>query len=299
MRSGTFLITLALSCTLWGQELNCRVMINHQQIQISDATVFSKMEEDFTRFLNERKWTNVEFAPEERIKCNLLVTITAMPAIGTFEASAQVISARPIYGTDYESVLLNFGDRDWSFSYLTTKPIMFNENTYMDNISSMLAFYAYVIIGMDFDSFGELAGDPYYQKAFLVVNNAQQSNYPGWQQFGSTRNRYWLIENLQNPSLTPIRTALYNYHRLGMDIMREQPDEAKNVIVKSLEDVQKANRARPRSILTISFMDAKAAELTNIFATGSPTVRRKAYNILTTIDPSKADKFKAMIDSSQ
>jgi hypothetical protein len=179
------------------------------------------MTEDFTRFLNDRKWTTLEFKNEERIKCNLLITITAMPTIGTFEASAQIISARPVFGTDYETVLLNFGDRDWSFSYLTSRPLQFNENSFTDNITSILAFYAYLIIALDFDSFAEMSGDPYYQKAFQIMNNAQQSNYPGWQQFGSTRNRYWLIENFMNASLQPIRRAFIHTTVRGWIVTRK------------------------------------------------------------------------------
>ena len=294
-----FLLSLIfLACSLIGynQELNCRVVIDHRQISLSDPSIFDEMETDITEFLNNRKWTNDEFEREERINCNLLITLTDMSTIGSFGATVQVISSRPIYGTDYETVLLNFADRDWSFSYIQSKPIQYNENSFTDNLSSLLAYYAYIILGMDYDSFSELGGSEFYQEALEIVNNAQQSNFPGWQQLGSNRNRYWLVENLQNTSLRPIRNALYAYHRLGLDVFQEKPDETRNVIVKSLQNIQLANRSRPRSILTVSFMDAKASEIAHIYSDGSPTVRKKAYNIVTSIDPSKTDTFKPMIE---
>ncbi len=279
-----------------GQELNCRVVIDRTQVTVSDPSVFDEMESDLSEFINNRKWTDDNFELEERINCNLLMTITAVPTVGVYEATVQIISSRPVYGTEYETVVMNFADRDWTFNYIPSRPINYNENSFTDNISSLLAYYAYVVIGMDYDTFGELSGAKYYEEAFRIVNNAQQSSFPGWQQLGSNRNRYWLIENLRNPSLEPVRNALYTYHRKGLDIFREEPDKARNVIAVALQNIQRANRTRPRSILTISFMDAKATELAQIYSDGSPTIRKKAYGILTSIDPSKTDRFKPMIE---
>lgn len=298
MKIRLIILILIASCGVhsFAQELNCRVVIDHTQVNLSDPSVFKEMESDFAEFMNNRRWTTDEFQVYERINCNLLITITSSPSVGVYEATVQIISARPIFGTDYETIMLNFADRDWAFSYVPSRPIQYNENSFTDNISSLLAFYAYVIVAMDYDSFSPLGGSAHYQQAYRIVNNAQQSNYPGWQQLGSTRNRYWLIENLQNPSLEPIRRALYSYHRLGLDVYREKPDEARNVIAEALQGIQGANRARPRSILTISFIDSKATELVSLYATGSPTVRKKVYGILTSIDPSKTEQFKAMIE---
>lgn len=286
----------SLSFYGFGQELNCRVVIDRTQVTVSDPSVFDEMESDLSEFINNRKWTDDNFELEERINCNLLMTITAVPTVGVYEATVQIISSRPVYGTEYETVVMNFADRDWTFNYIPSRPINYNENSFTDNISSLLAYYAYVVIGMDYDTFGELSGAKYYEEAFRIVNNAQQSSFPGWQQLGSNRNRYWLIENLRNPSLEPVRNALYTYHRKGLDIFREEPDEARNVIAVALQNIQRANRTRPRSILTISFMDAKATELAQIYSDGSPTIRKKAYGILTSIDPSKTDRFKPMIE---
>lgn len=291
-----FIALILAGLSVQAQELSCNVVVDRQQVSVSDPSIFDEMETDFAEFINNRKWTDDKFKPEERIKCNFLITITGVPSVGVYEATVQILSARPVYGTDYETVLLNFADRDWSFAYVPSKPIQFNENAFTDNISSLLSYYAYIILGLDYDSFSPLGGTPYYQEAFQIVNNAQQSSFPGWQQLGNTRNRYWLIENLLSASLEPVRQAMYTYHRQGLDIMREEPDEARNKIAECLQNIQKANRSRPRSILTISFMDAKATELANIFSSGSPTVRKKAYGILTSIDPSKTDRFKPIIE---
>ena len=291
---GFFLIFLSIST--FSQELNCRVIVNAQQIQTTETGVFADMETQFAQFLNTRKWTSDEFGEQEVINCNLVLTITDMPSVGVFKASVQVLSSRPVYGTSYETVVMNFADRDWEFEYLPSQPLRFNENAFLDNISSLLAYYAYMIIGFDYDTFSELGGTPHFQNAFKIVNNAQQTNFTGWQQFNSVRNRYWLVENLLNPQLEPIRKALYTYHINGLDIMTERQEEAEKNMLTALSGVQKANRARPRSILTISFMDAKASELTQVFSESSLATRRQAYNLLNNIDPARNDEYKGLIE---
>ena len=296
MRTLLFAIFAVLTSYLFGQELNCRVVVNAQQVQTTERGIFQDMETEFAQFLNNTKWTSDTFDEEEVINCNLIININEMPSIGVFEATVQVLSSRPIFGTNYESVLLNFADRDWTFEFVQSQPLRFNENTFTSNITSLLAFYANVIIGMDYDSFAELGGDPYYEKAFNIVNNAQQSNFGGWQQFNSIRNRYWLVENLRNPQLEGIRKALYEYHRNGLDIMADQKDQAESNILSALSEVQKANRARPRSILTISFMDAKSSELMQLYGETSLAKRRQAYNLLNSIDPSRSDDYRVLIE---
>lgn len=286
------------SLASFSQELNCRVIVNAQQVQTTERSIFTEMESDFAQFLNNRKWTSDEFTEEEIINCNLLITISEMPSIGVFKASVQVLSSRPVYGTNYETVLLNIADRDWDFEFVQSQPLNFNENAFSNNITSLLAYYAYLIIGYDYDSFSELGGTPYFQKAFTIINNAQQSSYPGWQQFssGSNRNRYWMIENIQNPLLESVRKSIYKYHRSGLDIMDEEKEEAEKIILSALSEIQKANKARPRSIITISFMDAKSNEIVQIFTKSSLATRRQAYNLLSNIDPSRTDEFKVLIE---
>jgi len=290
------IIFLLCVTSAYAQELNCRVIVNAQQVQTTERAIFAEMETEFAQFLNTTKWTTDDFEEEEVINCNLVITISDQPSIGVFTASVQVLSSRPVYGTSYESVIMNFADRDWNFEYVQSQPLRFNENIFTSNITSMLAYYAYMIIGMDYDTFSEMGGTPHFEDAFQIVNNAQQSNFSGWQQFNSVRNRYWLVENVQNPQLEPIRKALYAYHRNGLDIMAENREEAEKNILAALTNVQRANRARPRSILTISFMDAKSGELIQIFSESSLARRRQAYNLLSNIDPARTDDYKALIE---
>jgi hypothetical protein len=296
MRSVAVIILTLLSFCSVAQELNTIVTINvGPEVETTDRTVFRDMKNALQQFLNTRKWTNDAFQPHEKINCSLLININAMPSIGIFSASVQVRSARPIYNSNYTSLLLNFADRDWEFEYIESQPLEYNDNTYTNNLTSMLAFYAYVIIGMDYDSFGELGGTPYFQKALNVVNNAQSSNRPGWQAIGSTRNRYWLVENLINPQMTDVRKSLYSYHRLGLDTFEKTPDKSREVILKGLRDVKKARDINPNAILVISFFDAKSKELANIFSEGAMPVRKEAYDLIVSIDPSNRSSYDKII----
>ncbi len=277
------------------QELNCTVTINATQVQTSDRGIFKDMKIAFEQFMNGRKWTNDPYKNYEKINCNVLITITKMPAIGSFSATVQVQSARPIYNTNYSTLVLNFADRDWEFEYIESLPLEYNDNTYTVNLTSMLAFYAYVIIGMDYDSFSELGGTPFFQKALMVVNNAQQANRPGWQQLGSNRNRYWLIENLNNPQLQEIRKGMYTYHRLGLDTFSKDADQSRTVILGCLKDIKKTRDINPNSILIVSFMDAKSKELANVFSEGNIQVRREAFDVITTIDPTNNSLYEKIL----
>jgi hypothetical protein len=280
----------------FGQELNCNVIVNADQIQTSERGVFKDMETAFSQFMSTRKWTSDIFGPEERINCNIIITIDKMPSIGTFSATVQIQAARPIYSTNYESIIFNFADRDWQFEYVESQPLEFNENVFQNNLTSMLGYYAYVIIGIDYDSFGESGGTDHFQKAQNIVNNAQQSNRAGWDSFGSTRNRYWLVENLNNQQMIDVRKGMYQYHRLGLDKYDTDKESSRTVILESLKEMQKVKDRYPNSILIISFMDAKTDELINIFSEGNLQVRREAFDVLSKLDPTQTDKFKTIVN---
>ncbi len=296
MRSTALIVLFHLCFSSVAQELNSIVTINvGPKIQTTDRGVFRDMKNALQQFLNNRRWTNDAFQTHEKINCSLLININEMPAIGIFSASVQVQSARPIFNSSYTSLLLNFADRDWEFEYIESQPLEFNDNNYTNNLTSMLAFYAYLIIGMDYDSFSELGGTPHFQKAFTVVNNAQSSNRPGWQALGGNRNRYWLIENLINPQMGDVRKSLYTYHRLGLDSFEKNPDQSRDVILKGLKDVKKARDINPNAILVISFFDAKSKELANIFSDGTLSLRREAYDLIVLMDPSNRSSYEKII----
>jgi hypothetical protein len=289
------LLSAGSATTLQAQELNCKVTVNAQRVQTTERRIFTDMENAFTQFFNGRKWTNDVFKPEERINCNIIINMEEMPSVGNFKAAVQVLSARPVYNSGYETLVFNFADRDWQFDYTESQPLQFNENAFTSNITSMLAYYAYIILGMDYDTYSKMGGTPYFEKAFLVVNNAQQSGAVGWDQFGNNRNRYWLTENLMNAAMIPLREAAYEYHLQGLDLFQEKPDESRTAILQTLKKVQQVKAARPNSIYPISFMDAKLDELVNIYSQGDMSVRRQAYDILTKLDPGENDKLQAII----
>lgn len=290
-----FLVLFHLNQLGTAQELNCSVIVNADQISTSDRQVFSDMEVAFAQFMNGRKWSSDVFQNEERIKCNLSITIDQMPSIGSFRATVQVQSARPVFNSNYESILLNFADRDWTFEYVQSMPLDFNENSYTNNLTSMLAYYANIVIGLDYDSFGELDGTPYYQVAQNIVTNATQSGRPGWNSLESQRNRYWLVENLTNLRVNDLRKGFYKYHREGLDKYQEDPDLTQRTILSVLETLRDLRNIDPNAIIIVSFLDAKADELVNIFSTGNIQLRRQAYNLLIEVNPSKRDKFSKII----
>lgn len=294
-----FLFLFIVAQSAFGQELRCRVVVNAGQINATDRGIFTEMETAFTQFLNDRTWTEDQFAIEERINCNFILTLDpseTQPGSGRFGASVQILASRPVYGTDYETILFNFADRDWQFEYYPAQPLQFNENAFTSNITSLLAFYAYVIIGIDYDSFSELGGSRFFQTASQIVSNAQTSNYAGWNQFNSVRNRYWLSENLLSSSFEPLRKGIYQYHIKGLDTFAENPEEARKAMLEAIKGLQSTNKARPRSILTISFIDAKESELVSVFKQGDPTIRKQVYDILRVIDPARSETFKPMIE---
>ncbi len=293
--SAIVLVLILVFPNMYAQELNCRVVVDDQRAETSDRQVFRDMEQAFARFLNDRKWTEDIYAPEERIDCSLSITIESMPAVGSYRATVQIQSTRPVYNTNYSTLVFNFADRDWQFEYIESTPLDFGDNVFHSNLTSMLAFYAYVIIGLDNDTFSELGGEVQIKKALDIVNLAQQSNRPGWQAFQSNRNRYWLAENLNNLDLMPIRKGLYTYHRLALDKFEKKPDEARELILGVLKQIQAANRNIPNSILKIAFFDAKKDELASIFQKGNPAIRKQAYNILTSLDPGNTEKYKSII----
>jgi hypothetical protein len=287
MRKLFLAVLLLLSASSFAQELNCKVIINADQIQTTDRNVFKDMERAFSNFLNSRKWTPDNYKNYEKINCTLFLNISRMPSIGNFVANAQLTVARPVFNSNYESVLFNFADREWEFEYLESQPLEYNDNTYITNLTSMLAFYAYVTLGMDYDSFSDMGGNAYFQKALMVVNNAQGSNRPGWDALGSTRSRYSLIENINNPQNVELRKGIYKYHRLALDTFEKTPDESRALILEVLRSVKKVWTINPNSIFVISFFDSKAIELSNIFAQGNLQVRREAYDLLTQLDPKR------------
>lgn len=275
------------------QQLNFTVTINSDRANTQERDVFNNMKTSFEQFLNGRNWIEDEFRPEEKIKGNLLITINEMPSVGLFNATVQIQTVRPVYGSNFESLVFNFADRNWTFEYVEAQPLEFNQFTFLDNISSLLAFYAYIAIGLDYDSFSPRSGDPFFEIANNIVSNAQKSPRPGWSQNPSDRrNRYWLANDLYGSQvMVSIRDAYYLYHRQGLDLLTSKPEEAYRNILEALKLVGQASSAQPNSILTISFMDAKSDEVSKILKQASAEVKAEAVDILLKVDPNNARKY--------
>ncbi len=293
MKALCFIIALFQINLLSAQQLNFTVTINSDRANTQDRDIFENMKTSFEQFLNTRNWLEDEFSPQERIKGNLMITINDMPSVGLFNATVQVQTVRPIYGSNYESLLFNFADRNWTFEYVESQPLEFNRFSFVDNISSLLAFYAYVALGIDYDSFSQRGGDSCFEIANNIVSNAQKSPRPGWNQNTSDRrSRYSLSNDLYGSQvMVPVRDAYYVYHRLGMDLLTLRPEEAYNNILAALQLVAEANSAQPNSISVIVFMDAKSDEVSKILKSAPMEIRTEAVEILLQVDPNNARRY--------
>lgn len=294
----TFLF-LFPSILTFSQELNFTVIINSDRARIQNTNVFTQMKNSFEQFLNGRSWTTDEFKPEERIKGNLLITINDVPQVGVYSATVQIQTVRPIYGTDYESLAFNFADRNWNFEYIESQPLEFNRFTFLNNISSLLAFYANIALGLDYDTFEKEGGSQFFAIANDIVNNAQQSGRAGWVQSTSDRrNRYWLINDIYTSSVfSSIREAYYLYHRQGLDLLQVEPETAYQNILEAIKLVAAANKTQPNGIFTISFMDAKSDEISQILKNASLEIRTEAVELLLEVDPNNARKYNELLKS--
>jgi len=273
------------------QELNCRVQVNSSQVQGVSKKVFQDMQKDIFEFMNNTKWTKYKFNTEERIECTIFITVNEAISIDEFKASIQVQSVRPVYNSNYKTMLFNFKDNDFQFQYSQFQPLQFNENTANPNLVAVLAYYAYIILGYDFDSFSPLGGTEFFKKAEKIVNNMQGAREKGWKAFESTKNRYWLVHNLLDKKFTPLREFMYKYHRLGIDLMADKPEEGRRVIAENLTMVRKVYRFQPGNMLVKLFHDAKSQELISIFKEAMPDEKSRVINILKETDPSNASNY--------
>jgi hypothetical protein len=276
------------------QELNCQVSINHSRIQSQDVRVYQTLQKEIYEFMNNRRWTDRIFKTEEKIECSIFINITKHEG-DIFEASIQVQSRRPVFNSSYNSVMINHIDNDFDFEYVEYSPLDFQLTSFQSNLTSVLAFYAYIIIGMDFDSFGDHGGTPYFNNAQQIVNNAQNARETGWKSFESQKNRYWLIENILNGSYDDYRTFMYRYHRLGLDLLYDKQTKGRAEILASLQLLTKVNRARPGLYILNLLMEAKRTEFIGIFSEAPPNEKAQAKNYLVEIDPAHAGDYQKIV----
>lgn len=283
------LITVAINTQ--AQELNARVQILSPQIQNTNKRVLEVLETAIRDFLNNRKWSADNFQAQERIDCNFVINIMEWDGGSNFRAETQIQSTRPVYGTTFNSTIFNYSDKEFGFNYTEGQALDYSDQNYINNLSSLLAYYAYIIIGLDYDTFSQFGGTAYFAKAQAVVNNSQNAPFPGWKAFESLRNRYWLVENLTNKAYNPIREALYTYHRLGLDVMYDNQAKGRKEILSILPELQKIDKQKQGSMITQLFFTAKSDELVNLLGQAAPKDRMNAYNILSALDPANATKY--------
>ncbi len=295
-------IKILLICILFAvsgkaQELNCLVTINAEKATQTDAKIFATLQTSIFEFMNTRKWTDEVYKPEERIECQILITINAQDDKNRdkFFATAAVVSRRPVFGSDYNSTIMNFQDKDFEFQYAEYQPLEFNENQFTTNITAMLAFYAYIIIGMDNDSFGQRNGDKYFLKAQTIVNQASNREEKGWKSYDGTRSRYWLIDNIMDPKFSGFRDAFYQYHRQGLDLMYNDQIKPVSTITKAIQTLDNINRTQPNSMIMQLFFSAKSDELLGIYSKAQPVEKSKAVTMLMRLDPVNADSYQGLL----
>ncbi|MEM7163310.1 MAG: DUF4835 family protein [Bacteroidota bacterium] len=291
MRIVLFTIALIASLTVQGQELNCQVQVVAPTIQGTQTRIFESLETTIYDFMNNRKWTADKFEIHERIVCNIFINITSINNNTDFQGSIQVNSKRIVYNSDYETNVLNLVDNDIQFTYLENTLLEFSPDIHRSNLASILGYYAYLILGADYDTQSLEGGTPYYAIAQQIVGNAQNAPQPGWKAFENTKNRYWIVENILHNSFKPMRKATYDYHRNGLDLMYQNVNLGRAKIVQSIEQLKKVHQLRPLSYNMQLFFLAKSDELVYIFKEAPQSEVTKLLGTLEQIDPGNISKY--------
>ncbi|SMO40990.1 protein of unknown function [Saccharicrinis carchari] len=281
------------------QELQCSVSVVAPSVQGTNKQVFETLQTAIIEFLNGQKWTDNVYSPEERIQCSVMINIKEIKSVDDFSGTIQIQARRPVYNSAYSSILFNYLDQDFDFRYVEFEPLIYNPNSFESNLVGVLAYYAYVILGFDYDSFSKLGGSTYMEKAQDIVNQAQNSPQKGWRSFESTRNRYWLVENYLNQQHRPLRECMYQYHRKGLDMMSNKPEEGRKEVLSAIEKLQKVHRAKPGSFAVQVFFDAKSEELINIFSESFSMEKGRAIEVLSEVDPANASKYSKSLTGNQ
>ncbi|MEJ7560478.1 MAG: DUF4835 family protein [Pedobacter sp.] len=293
-------LNLGLQLNLSAQELNARVQILAPTVQNIDRRNLEVLQKNIRDFLNNNKWSNETYAAQERIECNFVITISEWDGNSAYKAEAQIQSSRPVYGSAYNTTLLNLNDKDFDFNYTEGQSLDFSDQNYISNLSSLLGFYAYTIIGLDKDSFSSLGGTFYHNKALTLLNIAQVSSNKGWKAFDGLRNRYWLNENLLNKGFEELRVFIYNYHYNGLDRLQDNAGRGVKRMITLLGGLKQINKQKLGSIFPNFYFASKADEVVNIFSipTGDPTDRIKAYNLLAEVDPANISRYEGLKQAS-
>ena len=296
MRKLFILVFLITGTFLKAQELNINVSVSAPRLNLVDPKVFETMETQISDFINKTKWTDDEYENHEKIEGNINITITSELSATSFTADIYVQSVRPVFNSNYKTQLVNFLDKV-QFNYQEYQPIENSYNSYYDPLSSMLCYYVYILLGADYDSYSLLGGDPHYETAWNIVNNIPSGagGLQGeWSSKGDNRNKYWIIENIRNPRVRPLRQAMYEYHINSLDKMNEDAARSRAIMLSALTSAQDVNRAYPNSVIIQIFVNAKRSEIIEIFKGAGRGEQSKVYDIMVQLDPSQASRYGAI-----
>lgn len=295
MRAFGIYILLICCCGIASaQDLNARVQVVSPKIQSTNKRIFRTLETAMKDFLNGRKWSADNILPQERIDCNFVLNVTSWDGSSTFSGELQVQSSRPVYNSSYTTTLVNINDKDIDFTYTEGQIIDYTDQNYQSNLSSIMAFYAYIIVGMDYDTFSRFGGSAYFLAAQNVVTNAQSGGSKGWKAFDGSVNRYWLAENLNNKIYQQLRSFMYDYHRNGLDVMADNASKGLKMITTLLPSLSQVDRQRLGAMFPLVFFTAKSDELVSLFAKAGTSERLEAMSILSQADPANGLKYQAL-----
>ncbi len=292
------LLSAILSLCLFqlsAQELQCNVSVSSSRIEGTYKEIFQTMRTDISEFMNTRKWTDNQFSLDERIVCTIFIQITDQIGSDQFKGTIQVQLNRPVFNSSYQTPILNIKDNDFDVRYVEFQPLEFSETSNTNALTNILAYYAYIILGFDYDTFSPMGGSPYFQRAKDIVNKSQNSREKGWRAFEGNNNRFWLVDNLTNKAYSPFRDLMYRYHRLGLDVMSDKPDIGRGEIADALKNMQKVYRTRPDTYINRIFFDAKSDEIVNIFSKGSTDEKSRIMTVLSECDPANSGKYEAIM----
>jgi len=293
------MVAFAISTVCFSQEFQAKVTVNASRINTSiDKKIFTTLQNQLTNFINNRKWTSETYKSTEKIDVNFVLNIESIVETNVYKAQLLIQSARPVFSSTYQAALINYQDADVTFKYIEYQPVEFNESriagsdAFAANLTAIVAYYANMILGLNYDSFSPKGGEKYFQKAQYIVNNAPEgNNLNGWKAFDGLRNRFWLAENLTNSRNNILHSILYGYYRSGFDKMASNPKEAIPNFIQALTQLKSFNQETPNSMFVQFFMQNKIAELIGIFKLGSMEDKTKAIEILSNLDPSNAGKY--------
>ncbi|WP_136481413.1 type IX secretion system protein PorD [Cognatitamlana onchidii] len=290
MRNIFVLLMFCFTVQLFAQELNCNVVVDARQTGNENFPIFKTLEKQVTEFINNTKWTNKTYKSQERINCSMVINVNNYSG-ETMRATLQIQSSRPIYGSAFSTPIYNFNDKDFTFTYLEFQNLIYNPTQFESNLISVLAFHVYMILALDADSFSPKGGDDYYKQAQVITNYSQQGNFKGWKVEDGLQSRFALIDNILSPTYREYREVMYDYHRLGLDVMSENVKAGKEAIATSLTKFQAMNSRRPNSFLLRTFFDAKSEEIEQVF-TGGPNVNiAKVKETLQKVAPMYSSKW--------